>query len=57
MRKFLFLCLVKLDLFFRIDERLAARGVDSWAHLMEQAEMSCWPGYDGEMFSDWARSF
>lgn len=43
----MFLVLVKVDY---IDERLAAKGIDSWALFLEKANMFLWPEYDGEVW-------
>jgi len=51
MRKLLFLLVVKIDLVFKIDERLAPRGIDGWANFLERANW-LWPEYDGETFMD-----
>lgn len=50
MGKLIFVALVKLDLMFNIDQRLADQGIDCWAHFLEVACERLYPDFDGEGF-------
>lgn len=50
--KLLLVTLMKVDVMFNIDQRLADRGIDSWAIFLEHAGMRLWPEYDGEGYRE-----
>jgi len=52
MFRFIFMVIVTVGDYFNLDQRFMDKGSDWWAHFVERANITLWPSYDGETWSE-----